>query len=82
MPRATGTFQQKELRAKLLRLEQEIARARAAAQRSSQEAEKRLSGVRESIAEVASEVDDGESSDHVATRDSTPEKAKPKDPGR
>jgi len=82
MPRATGTFQQKELRAKLLRLEQEIARARVAAQRSSQEAEKRLSGVQESIAQVASEANDAESSDRVPTGDSGPEKTKTRDEGR
>ncbi len=42
MSRATGTFQQKELREKIRLLEEEIARARAAAEEVSRRAQERL----------------------------------------
>jgi Tfp pilus assembly protein PilX len=47
--RATGTFQQRELREKLQKLEQEIALSRAAAEALSREAEQRLEKAKESL---------------------------------
>jgi hypothetical protein len=54
MSRMTGSFQQKELREKLRRLEQEIARAKAAAEELSRKAEARLTDTRSRLAEAAS----------------------------
>jgi septal ring factor EnvC (AmiA/AmiB activator) len=44
MSHATGTFQQKELREKIRRLEEEIARTRATAEEVSRRAQERLAG--------------------------------------
>ena len=53
MSRMTGSFQQKELREKLRRLEQEIARAKVAAEDLSRKAEARLIDTRSRLAAVA-----------------------------
>jgi hypothetical protein len=49
MARGTATFQQKELRDKLRRLEEEITRAKAAAEEASRRAEQRRATVAEAV---------------------------------
>jgi hypothetical protein len=49
MARGTATFQQKELRDKLRRLEEEITRAKAAAEEASRRAEQRRAAVADAV---------------------------------
>jgi hypothetical protein len=59
MSRATGTFQQTELREKIRRLEEEIARTRATAQEVSRRAQERLAGT--GVSGPAAPIDDAAS---------------------